>query len=104
MLTRADPLRHCATCHVQQMMATLPWPWKAEVLLETSLREARRRIPATLGTVEQSPQGVLLRIGADEVDWIARYLAGLDIAFTVLRPPELKTALRGLAERLVAGA
>jgi predicted DNA-binding transcriptional regulator YafY len=90
--------------HVQHMLATLPWPWNAEVLLETSLREARRRIPPTLGTLEQKPEGVLLRIGADELDWIARYLAGLDLPFTVVRPPELSTALRGLAERLLARA
>jgi predicted DNA-binding transcriptional regulator YafY len=90
--------------HVQHMLATLPWPWNAEILLQTSLREARRRIQPTLGTVEQRPEGVLLRIGADELDWIARYLAGLDVAFTVVRPPELSVALRRLAERLVAGA
>jgi predicted DNA-binding transcriptional regulator YafY len=88
--------------HVQNMLATLPWPWNAEVLLETSLREARRRIPPTLGTLEQGPAGVLLRIGADDLDWIARYLAGLDLPFTVIRPAELRAALKRLAERLLA--
>jgi predicted DNA-binding transcriptional regulator YafY len=90
--------------HVQQMLATLPWPWEAEVLLETSLREARRRIPPTLGTLEQQPAGVLLRIGADDLGWLARYLAGLEIPFSVLHPAELRTAIRGLAERLLARA
>jgi predicted DNA-binding transcriptional regulator YafY len=90
--------------YVQRMLATLPWPWEAEVLLETSLREARRRIPATLGTLEQQPAGVLLRIGADDLGWLARYLAGLDLPFKVLRPAELKTALRTLAEQLLARA
>jgi len=88
--------------HVQHMLATLPWPGEAEVLLEVSLREARRRIPPTLGTLEQTPASVLLRIGGDDLDWIARYLAGLDLPFTVLRPAELSTALKGLAERLLA--
>jgi predicted DNA-binding transcriptional regulator YafY len=90
--------------HVQHMLATLPWPWNAEVLLETSLREARRRVSPTLGTLEQTPAGVLLRIGADELDWIARYLAGLDLAFTVIRPAALNAALSALAERLLARA
>jgi predicted DNA-binding transcriptional regulator YafY len=90
--------------HVQHMLATLPWPWRAEVLLETSLREARRRIPPALGTLEEQPGGVLLHIGADDLDWIARYLAGLDLRFTVLRPAELGTALKALAERLLAQA
>jgi predicted DNA-binding transcriptional regulator YafY len=88
--------------HVQHMLATLPWPWEAEVLLEISMREARRRVSPTLGTLEQKASGVLLRIGADDLDWIARYLAGLDVPFTVVRPAELSTALKGLVERLLA--
>ena len=36
--------------------------------------------------VEEQPGGVLLSIGADDLDWIARYLAGLDLRFTVVRP------------------
>ena len=89
------------TAHVQHALASVPWPWAAEVLLDTSLREARRRVPATLGTLEQRADGVLLRIGADELDWIARFLAGLDVPFTVLRPDELRAALAHLAQRLL---
>jgi predicted DNA-binding transcriptional regulator YafY len=88
--------------HVQQMLATLPWPWQAEVLLETSLREARRRISPTFGTLEQQPAGVLLRIGTDNLDWLASYLAGLQLPFSVVQPAELRKAIRSLAERLIA--
>lgn len=87
--------------HVQQSLATVPWPWVAEVLLATSMREARRRIGPTVGTLEQTQDGVLLRIGADDLGWIARYLAGLDVSFKVLSPPELHTALADLAQRLL---
>ena len=90
--------------YVQQMLATVPWPWQAQVLLETSMREARRRIPPTIGTLEQQPAGVLLRIGADDLGWLASYLAGLELPFRVLQPPELRTAIRSLAERLIARA
>jgi predicted DNA-binding transcriptional regulator YafY len=92
------------TFHVQRMLASLPWPWSAEILLETSLREARRRIAPTLGTLEPQDAGVLLRIGADDLDWIARYLAGLGIPFKVLAPAELQTAIREMAERLLGAA
>jgi predicted DNA-binding transcriptional regulator YafY len=88
--------------YVQKMLATLPWAWQAEVLLETSLREARRRIPPTLGTLEQHPAGVLLRIGADDLGWLASYLAGLEVPFSVMQPAELRTAIRKLGERLIA--
>ena len=80
--------------YVQKMLATLPWAWQAEVLLETSLREARRRIPPTLGTLEQHQAGVLLRIGADDLGWLASYLAGLEVPFSVMQPAELRTAIR----------
>jgi predicted DNA-binding transcriptional regulator YafY len=115
---RLDRILHCevtreafqrpsdfdAASYVQQMLATLPWPWQAEVLLQTSLREARRRISPTLGTLEQQPGGVLLRIGTDDLGWLASYLAGLELAFKVIQPAELRTAIRGLAERLIARA
>jgi len=68
------------------------------------MREARRRIPPTIGTLEQQPGGVLLRIGADDLGWLASYLAGLELPFSVLEPPELRTAIRSLAQRLIARA
>lgn len=88
--------------HVQQAIATAPWRWEAEVLLETSLRQARRLIPPTVGVLAERPDGVLVRIGADELDWIARFLAGLDVSFRILRPAELRAALAALGQRLAA--
>jgi predicted DNA-binding transcriptional regulator YafY len=95
------PLNFDPAAHVQQMLASVPWPWMAEVLLATTMREARRRIGPTVGILEQRPDGVLLRIGADDLSWIARYLAGSDFTFKVLSPPELRTALEDLAQRLM---
>jgi len=89
---------------VQQAIARVPWRWEAEVLMETTLRQARRRIAPTLGVLEERPEGVLLRIGAEELDWIARFLAGLDVPFKVLRPDELKAALAAHCRRLLATA
>jgi predicted DNA-binding transcriptional regulator YafY len=89
------------TAHVQSAIATVPWRWEAEVLLETNLRTARRRVPPTVGILAERPDGVLLRIGADQLGWIARFLAGLDLPFTVVRPEELKAALAELGQRLM---
>ena len=94
-----DPL-----AQVQQSIATAPWPWTVEALLELPLRQARSRVPPTVGTLEQRPEGVLLRFGADELEWAARYLVGLGCRFTVCRPPELRQALHRLASELAEDA
>jgi predicted DNA-binding transcriptional regulator YafY len=45
---------------------------------------------------------VLLRIGADDLTWIAQLLAGLGMNFSVLGPVELRRAVRREAARLAA--
>jgi predicted DNA-binding transcriptional regulator YafY len=90
--------------HVQEALASAPWGLSVEVLLELSLEQARARVSPTEGILEQLPEGVLLRLGADSLDWAAHYLAGLDCRFTVRRPPELRDALRRLAAQLAEDA
>jgi predicted DNA-binding transcriptional regulator YafY len=94
-----DPLTH-----VQQMLASAPWAFSVEVLLQLSLEQARTRIPPTEGVLEQLADGVLLRLGADSLGWAAHYLAGLDCRFTVREPPELRDELRRLASELAEDA
>jgi predicted DNA-binding transcriptional regulator YafY len=93
-----------AVAHMQMTMATLPYAWMTEVLLDISLEEARRRISPAVGTLEPTAGGVLLRLGADELDWAARFLADLGCDFTVVSPPELRAAVLRLSERLAANA
>ena len=38
----------------------------------------------------------------DSLDWMASVLAGLDCAFTIRRPDELRTSVRALADRLAS--
>jgi predicted DNA-binding transcriptional regulator YafY len=38
------------------------------------------------------------------LDWMAGVLAGLDCAFTIRRPDELRESVRALAHRLAASA
>jgi predicted DNA-binding transcriptional regulator YafY len=91
--------------HMQNTMATLPYyTWLTEVLLDLPMTEARRRVPRSLGTLEATPEGVLLRLGADDLDWAARFLAELGCEFKVVGPPELRPALAQLAEKLAAAA
>lgn len=74
--------------------------WQAEVVLRAPVEEARGEVPPTIGTVEALGGATLLRIGANDLDWIARYLVGLPFELEVRDPPELRAALRRLGRRL----
>jgi predicted DNA-binding transcriptional regulator YafY len=85
-------------------VATLPSDLVLDVLVETSLETARQWILAGVGTLEEVEGGVALRGYVQDVDWMARYLAGLHWPFTVIEPPELKVALKRHATALVQAA
>jgi predicted DNA-binding transcriptional regulator YafY len=70
------------------------------VVFQTTLEEARRRIPRTIGDPEQAEDGVLLRAHTDDLDAAAREIVRLGWPFTVLRPLELRDAVRRLGESL----
>jgi len=96
----ARPPDFDAAAHVLQSLARVPWGWPIEVLLEIPLEEARRRVAADLGTLEETSGGVLLRTQADPLDWMARLLVQLDCPFRIEHPPELRAAVRQLARRI----
>ncbi|MET9400647.1 YafY family protein [Kitasatospora sp. NPDC002965] len=86
---------------VLESLASVPWTHEVEVVLTTTLVEARRRIPPTAGAVTATDDGrVLLRARAQQLDGMAVMLAGLGWPFTVLRPDELRVEVRALAARL----
>jgi predicted DNA-binding transcriptional regulator YafY len=87
--------------HLSLSLATLPRRHAAEVLLETDLPTARRHLFESLGTVEPTPGGVLLRIQADDLAWLARELSRLPFCFRIRRPRALRQALRRHAEALL---
>ena len=91
-----------AAVMVADGLALAAYRWQAEVLLRVEVDEAGDVIPRTVGTLEAVEGGTLLRIGANELEWIAGYLAGLPFDFAVRHPPELGKVLRALARRLVA--
>jgi predicted DNA-binding transcriptional regulator YafY len=86
-----------AAAFVIQSLATMPNTWEVEVLLRTSMENARRRISPIFGTLEECEDGVLLRAQGDHLSWMARELVALGVPLTVLRPPALREELRSLA-------
>ena len=59
-------------------------------------------LPPTLAELEPHPDGTLLRLRADSLDWAAGLLAAAGCDFTVHHPDALRAALRRLANRLTA--
>jgi predicted DNA-binding transcriptional regulator YafY len=86
--------------HVTRSLAAVPYTWQVEVLLETDPAQARRRIPATVGELTETADGVLLRARAERLDGMAVLLAGLGWPFTVVGPAELRQAVAEYAARL----
>jgi predicted DNA-binding transcriptional regulator YafY len=90
--------------YVRHSLATMPTTWSVEVLLEITLEEARQLVSPTLATLEQVPEGVLLRCNAESLEWMAYVLVNLRSPFVVRHPPELRDALRRLAEEIATMA
>jgi predicted DNA-binding transcriptional regulator YafY len=84
-----------------QSIAAIPDRWNIEVLLKTTLEQAAEGIPPGLGTLAQHPNGILFRAAVGDIDWMARFLAGLGCPLVVHQPPELKTAFERLAAAIL---
>ena len=74
------------------------------MLLELPLDRAAQRVPGTMAELAAAEGGTLLRMRVSSLDWTATVLAGLDCAFTIRRPQELRPSVRALAGRLAAWA
>ncbi|MFG3554730.1 helix-turn-helix transcriptional regulator [Micromonospora sp. NPDC047557] len=89
-----------AVAWLTRSLAGVPYRHEVEVLLETDLVAARRRIPASVAELTASGDGVLLRARAESLPGMAALLAGLGCAFTVRHPDALRTAVAEHARRL----
>lgn len=85
---------------VRKSLAENPGLWRIEVLLATTLEQAKRRVPLHLATFEETRDGVILRQNAENLEDTARQLVGLGFPFVVRQPEELRDVLRVLAAEL----
>ncbi|HEX2849990.1 MAG TPA: YafY family protein [Acidimicrobiales bacterium] len=83
-------------------IARVAYDWQAEVVLHAPIAEVAREIAPTVGTLEDAGDTTVLRIGANDLGWIARFLASLPMTFEVRSPKELRKEVRVLARRLAA--
>ena len=68
------------------------------VLFHATLRRVKDRIPASLGTLTPTKEGVVLDWPIDDLDYGARYLLSRGVPFVVQEPPQLREAFARLAE------
>ena len=92
-----DPVQH-----VTRSLAAVPYAHEIEVVLATTLENAKRRIPPTVATLAETEGGVLLTGRAEHLAGLAAMLAGLGWPFTVRRPAALRDEVRALSDRLRA--
>ena len=85
--------------HVLQSISRTPATWQVDVLLETTLEYAQHVVPPALALLDQENEGVSFRCYVEHLDWIAYVLLGLGCPFSVRQPPELRDALRELAQK-----
>ncbi|MBV9229766.1 MAG: YafY family transcriptional regulator [Chloroflexi bacterium] len=102
--TFAIPENFQALAAVQRALASVPRAWHIEVWLETTLEEMQRQTRLSKAQFEETHNGVLLRGDAEDLPWVARFLAGLGIPFIIHSPPELRTVLRQYALTLTSYA
>jgi predicted DNA-binding transcriptional regulator YafY len=91
-----DPVEHLA-----RTLANIPWGFEIEVFLETTLSDARSRVPAYVANLEETPGGVILRTQGDDLRSVAQSLVGIGCNFVILRPLELRQELGRLGAELV---
>ena len=90
-----------AVAFVSRSLARVPWRWEIELVAYASMDQVRRDIPATVAEIDERSDGVLVRIRAEDLSGAARMLAAVSWPFVILKPVELRTALREHAEALL---
>ncbi|GAB3219641.1 WYL domain-containing protein [Glycomyces halotolerans] len=99
-----EPPEDAAT-HVLRGLGSKAWRYRARIRLETSVEAAAERLPPGSGLLESAgEEACVWETGSDSISDLAAYVTGLDIAFGVEAPEELRSYLRDLAARYLAAA
>jgi predicted DNA-binding transcriptional regulator YafY len=93
-----------AVATVSRALARIPWRWEVEVVAAASLEEVRRDVPADVAELVEDVDGTHVHVRVEDIDGAARMLAAMPWRFTVVKPRELRDAIRARAEGLLASA
>jgi predicted DNA-binding transcriptional regulator YafY len=89
---------------VQQTLAQKKGVFKFEVLFQAPLSTVQTLIAPSVGLLEAQGNNTLLRCYSDDPFWMARYLARIELPYTVIKNRTLRMALRELADELRGAA
>lgn len=96
----ARPIDYDTLAATHAALAAVPGNWPVVVWLGTTPEGASRYFGFPSSAFIPAEGGCLLRMNTDDLDRVARDLAGLPFAFTVRQPTALRAALRRHALRL----
>ncbi|MDE9365552.1 YafY family protein [Luteipulveratus sp. YIM 133132] len=91
---------------IRRAMAHGGYQFNARLRMAVDADTMQRMVPPTVGTVEPIDEhSCLLEVGAEDLDVMAAHLPRFGVDFVVLDPPELREAIRRMADRMtrVAG-
>lgn len=86
--------------HVMQSLGQMPGEaQEVVILMDTTLEHAREVSTLMMSSIEQTEDGVMMRRGSYQLEWVAHWLMSLDFPVKVIQPVELKDILRQFANR-----
>ena len=90
---------------VLKALGSVPREMALEVVLHTTMDQARWQISARIATIEERAEGgLLLRGYTHNLEWTAHLLAGLGCRLEIVAPDALRDALRNHAAQLTRWA
>lgn len=100
--TFTPPLGFDSRQFVLQSLARMPNTQTFEIRVHAPLTTVEAVIPTGIMVLEAQGSDTLLRCYTDDPHWLARYLARLEMPFTVLQNDTLRAALQTLADDILA--
>lgn len=86
-----------ALAAVQRALASVPGAWRVEIWLGTTLEWAQWRTGLSAANFVEADGGILLRTEVDDLERLARDLAGLGVPLVIRQPPALRRCALALA-------
>jgi predicted DNA-binding transcriptional regulator YafY len=78
--------------------------WQIDIEFHAPLYTVQQKIPASYGTFEETPDGVLFHTRHGDLADLARFLVTRNLPFVVHNPPELRQVLLEMAEWIAGSA
>jgi predicted DNA-binding transcriptional regulator YafY len=100
--TFARPADFDARGQVLQSLSNRVEEPQVELLLQTTLNEARQWVSIISATLRDSDDGVVLNCNTGSLEWLATFIATMPWEVTVRKPPELMEHLAALSMRIAA--